>query len=248
MCQVSTPGRKRKAPPSDVGVQVASGGGPSKRERTWSPMKPPASLDGVEAGAAAPVPAPDVDVGVGPDLASGSLAAYEAFVSRWGLDDDENGQIVYQVYSDLRLIRKWSALRVDLIDFAVAGAEGVGVEGGGSGKRGVIRGIAPAATDAVYAGARARSVVPVGVSEQLKVGQLHDLCERAGIASGERCVTMAIVDDDSTTAYYRMFTRWEEITSTHWKQKKERAGEEDADGDGDGDNDDEDDDGEDSSE
>lgn len=37
-------------------------------------------------------------------------------------------------------------------------------------------------------------------------------------------MTVAIVDDDSTTAYYRIFDRFDEIVHAQWKVKKKDKG------------------------
>lgn len=141
-----------------------------------------------------------------------------SFLSRNSLADNLSSSVLYQVHEDLRLVRKWTNMRV------VKGA-----------KRTYLVGSAAHAYDSVFPGAsqdvdRTQIVVPIAKSEMLSPRILNGICEDCRHPeTGEtlRCVTVAIVDDDSTTAYYRIFNKWEEIVHPQWKQKKKRAGVED---------------------
>lgn len=144
-----------------------------------------------------------------------ALRRYEQFLTTTALRDNDEAQAVYQVHEDLRLVRKWAHLRVL------------------SHTRPAITGVAPAHLDAVFPRGkphidRTRVVLPLSSDTPMTVGELHALCQRA--AKGEhRCVTLALVDDDSTTAYYRAFTDWKEIVHPQWKMKKEKGEDDDAD-------------------
>ncbi|KAI0559958.1 tRNA-splicing endonuclease subunit Sen15 [Gracilaria domingensis] len=140
------------------------------------------------------------------------LHAYRTFVERYKLTDDASSETIYQVYQDLVRIRKWSNVRICQ-----------------RAKRPYIAGSAARAFDSVFGdtdGDRTQAVVPVSVWESLSAAEMYDLCaECVHPESGEklRCVTMAFVDDDSTTAYYRMMNRWEEIVDENWKARKVRT-------------------------
>lgn len=143
------------------------------------------------------------------------IQSYELFVNSNGLQDCEQTQVLYQVFQDLRLIRKWKGLRV------VQRAS-----------RPYLAGSAAAAFDSVYKDKdiaedqdRTQAIVPVSAWEEFSVLDLQALCrECVHPETGEklRCITLAIVDDDSTTAYYRIFSTWEEIVHPQWKMKKKR--------------------------
>lgn len=142
---------------------------------------------------------PDRDSATSPPRESVcALRAYDTFLTCTGLKDDELSQAAYQVHEDLRVIRKWTQLEVTKRED----------------EKPIISGIAPSTTDAVYNGLRRRYVVPVLADSHLTAPQLYNL----GITN-ERCVTIAIVDDDSTTAYYRLFNNWDEIVHPAWKAK-----------------------------
>ena len=120
--------------------------------------------------------------------------------------------MVHQVHEDLRLVRKWSNLSVQH-----------------SAERAVLNGIAPPQLDAVFPQTdehtdRTRVVLPLASDSNMTVAELHALCERTIDNNKHRCVTLALGDDDSTTAYYRAFTQFNEIVHPQWKTKKERAG------------------------
>ncbi len=141
---------------------------------------------------------PDRDSATSPRAPPCGLRAYSTFLTCTGLEDNDIAQAAYQVHEDLRLVRKWTQLEVLKRDDGSP----------------MIRGLAPALTDALYAGERRRYVIPVHADVQMSAPQLYALR-----VAGERCVTLAIVDDDSTTAYYRVFTEWHEIVHPQWKTK-----------------------------
>lgn len=136
-----------------------------------------------------------------------ALTRYAQFLEQAGLPDGDEAQTVHQVHEDLRLVRKWSDVQVR------------------PGVPATITGVAPAHLDAVFPRSeradRTRVVLPIASDASLTVAELHALCSRASHA--HRCVTLALVDDDSTTAYYRAFTTWNEIVHPQWKMKRERA-------------------------
>jgi Sen15 protein len=72
---------------------------------------------------------------------------------------------------------------------------------------------------------RTQAVVPMAVDEKLTPRILAGLCADVAHPNdgpSKRCVTAAIVDKDSTTAYYRVFDSFDEIVHPQWKQKKGR--------------------------
>jgi len=137
------------------------------------------------------------------------LAAYAEFITRNKFVHSDATAAAYQVHEDLRLIRRWTQLSITIT----------------KSKSYTITGFAPPTLDAVYGGARRRVVRVFHARDKVAVAQLHALgtCtyEYEGY-KGERCITLAIVDDDSTTAYYRVFTQFAEITHPQWKSKKEK--------------------------
>ncbi|PXF49999.1 hypothetical protein BWQ96_00159 [Gracilariopsis chorda] len=141
------------------------------------------------------------------------IQSFMSFLISNGLQDCDQAQVLYQVFQDLRLIRKWTGLRVSQ-----------------RASRPYLAGSAAAAFDSVYKDKdmdkgedRTQVVVPVSAWEELSALDLQALCrECVHPETGEqlRCMTLAIVDDDSTTAYYRIFSTWEEIVHPQWKMKK----------------------------
>lgn len=121
---------------------------------------------------------------------------------------------LYQVHEDLRLVRCWSALRVVNAETPY------------------LFGVAPNGFDSVFPNAadtlvdRTQAVVPMTTDIALTPRIMSTLC--SSIVHPEtratfRCITVAIVDRDSTTAYYRVFNKFEEIVDLQWKQKKARS-------------------------
>ncbi|CAN8074790.1 unnamed protein product [Agarophyton chilense] len=143
------------------------------------------------------------------------LSSYQAFLKSNNVSDNENSELLYQVYQDLLRIRKWTNLRV------CHGAPRV-----------YLAGTSALAFDSVFGGSggseaqlgdRTQAVIPLSAWETLSPDEMHALCDDCvHPESGEklRCVTLAIVDDDSTTAYYRMVNTWEEIVDARWKSTK----------------------------
>lgn len=196
-------------------------------------------------------------------------------------DDDTCIGIVYQVYEDLRRIRKWRNVTVVWSDIL---------------GRHYICGTAPAMFDSVFPERRRQTdgsnqngdvnandndsetngnrdessvndsaagdidytqiVIPIGAFENVSPIQLQMFCTQVrrpaprgpvGNADGNggptktaaatqrkrieakegeedsrqaRCITLAVVDDDSTAAYYRVFSSFDEIVHPQWKRMK----------------------------
>lgn len=150
----------------------------------------------------------------------GSMTALDnvrLFLGKNSLKDDWNASVLYQVHEDLRLVRKWTSMRV------VKGTT-----------RTYLAGTAARAYDSVFPQAaegtdRTQVVIPISKSDMLSPQMLNDLCGECRHPETDeqlRCVTVAIVDDDSTTAYYRVFNKWEEIVHPQWKQKNKPSGNE----------------------
>lgn len=146
------------------------------------------------------------------------LECYDNFLKQYELQDDMQTSAVYQVYQDLRLIRGWTNLKIVF----------------SKKRRPYIIGSAAIGYDSVYPnkedenGDRTQAVIPVPTTELMTPKMLHDIKAEFGSAQSEkplRCVTMAIVDADSTTAYYRIFNDVNEILHPQWKQKKDDKGE-----------------------
>lgn len=139
----------------------------------------------------------------------------EDFLTQNLLQDNYMTSILYQVHEDLQLIRKWTNMRVVKNENRV-----------------YLAGNAPAEFDSVFPGREAEKdldrtqiVVPIPAFQKLSPVNLQELCEECihpELKVKLRCITVAIVDDDSTTAYYRVFDSFEEITHPQWKQKKKR--------------------------
>lgn len=145
-----------------------------------------------------------------------------SFLSKNELPDNLNTSVLYQVHEDLRLVRKWTNLRV------VQGPTRVH-----------LAGCAAVTYDSVFPGRedteasgedRTQVVMPISTSEMLSPRKLKELCKECvhpETGNNLRCMTIAIVDDDSTTAYYRIFDNFAEIVHPQWKQKKKRPKNED---------------------
>jgi hypothetical protein len=143
-----------------------------------------------------------------------ALVAYFNFLAEHNLTDSKASATFYQVHEDLRLIRGWTNMRVV------------------QGPRLHLLGCAAPGFDSVFPNAadsgvdRTQAVVPMSVDTSLTPRILSDMCAAVAHPSNgpaKRCVTAAIVDVDSTTAYYRIFDSFEEIVHPQWKQKKARA-------------------------
>lgn len=143
-----------------------------------------------------------------------------AFLKRNDLPDNVASSVLYQVHEDLRLIRKWTNLRV--------------VQGSA---RPYLAGSAAAAFDSVFPRRKdddvdsTQVVMPISVQETLsprKLREISVMCIHPETGRKPRCVTIAVVDDDSTTAYYRIFDSFAEIVHPQWKQKKKRPKNEEA--------------------
>lgn len=145
--------------------------------------------------------------------ASNPLIQYQAFRSQNELPDTQQTIVLHQVFQDLGHIRKWTNLRV-------AKSE----------TRTYLAGSAPSGYDSVFPGRadekdldRTQLVVPVPSSEMFSPRAMQLLCRECLHPETKlelRCITLAIVDDDSTTAYYRIFDKWQEIVHPQWKMKK----------------------------
>jgi Sen15 protein len=143
-----------------------------------------------------------------------AIANYMKFLEIHGLSDNRISAAVYQVHEDLRLIRGWSKLRV--LQSTRLGLLGVAAPGFDS--------VFPESSDGTMD--RIQAVIPIATEEQLTPRMLSEMCStirHPDTGACFRCVTVAIVDQDSTTAYYRVFTNFEEIVHPQWKQKKSRS-------------------------
>lgn len=152
-----------------------------------------------------------------------ALHTYELFLAQHGLPDGINAITVFQVYEDLRHVRKWTHLCVHAKSPIV-----------------YLTGRAPPLFDSVYPNRlpvdtvstkaddfqdATQVVVPLAVDERLSPKKLKILCETCthpDTGQKTRCITVAIVDDDSTTAYYRIFSDFTEIVHKQWKLKQRR--------------------------
>lgn len=145
-----------------------------------------------------------------------------SFLRKNELPDIIETSVLFQVHEDLRLIRKWTDLRV------VKGST-----------KFYLAGKAPIAFDSVFPGRknpdangedRTQVVMPIPTSEMLSPRKLKELCQECvhpETGKHLRCMTIAIVDEDTTTAYYRIFNSFDEIVHPQWKQKKKRPKNED---------------------
>lgn len=148
---------------------------------------------------------------------------FDVFMKENGLCDDLTTSVVYQTHEDLRLIRKWQHVRVIKSEF-----------------RTYLAGIAPPAYDSVFPNRNngnesneaqkdvTQVIVPIASCEAVSPFHLQQICRRCVHPDTNRplrCVTLAIVDDDSTTAYYRIFDQFSEIVHPQWKRKKKHGDE-----------------------
>lgn len=148
-----------------------------------------------------------------------AVQAYEGFLKENSLPDTYETSILYQIFMDLSLIRKWSGLRVAR-----------------NNSRTYVAGCAPVEFDSVFPGHdkdesvdRTQVILPISASASVSPSQLENICkECVHPETGKqlRCVTIGIVDGDSTTAYYRIFAKWEELIDPQWKRMKKRKEEE----------------------
>lgn len=159
----------------------------------------------------------DVDVTVSDDVTSSRLPkaiqAFHSFLAVNSLPENTASAIVYQVHEDLRLVRGWSEIRIVCRP------------------RIFLLAVAPPAYDAVFPNCcspgidRTQAVLPISTTEFLSPRVLDNICHEVRHpekGNRFRCVTVAIVDQDSTTAYYRIFADFSEITHPQWKQKKRK--------------------------
>lgn len=142
-----------------------------------------------------------------------------AFLATHDIPFSDDAPLLYQVHEDLRLVRKWTSLRV--LRAPKADTEEPML---------LLAGEAPAQLDAVFPANsgphpdRTRVVIPLAVSATMGASAWYRSAQRALAAvGGGRCATLALVDDDSTTAYYRVFVDWEEIVHPQWKESKSAA-------------------------
>lgn len=160
------------------------------------------------------------------DVANIALVAYNSFLHEHSMKDSPVSAGVYQVFEDLTRIRKWTQVVV-----MAAGSS-----------RPYLCGTAPALFDAVFPERRkageaqgggtgaedaTQVVVPVAVTERLSPRVLRQLCSecvlpRALQGRKARCVTLAVVDDDTTTVYYRLFGELAEVLHPQWKPQRKR--------------------------
>lgn len=142
---------------------------------------------------------------------SSPVKLYNDFLSVHNLPSCRNSMALYQVHEDLRLVRFWSALRVVCAEIPY------------------LLGVAPSDFDSVFPNFtdtridRTQAVVPMTTDASLTPRSMTAMC--SNIVHPEtrgalRCITVAIVDRDSTTAYYRVFNNFDEIVHSQWKQKK----------------------------
>jgi hypothetical protein len=138
---------------------------------------------------------------------------YQMFLDVHDLPSSQSWLALYQVHEDLRLVRCWSNVAVVRGDMTY------------------LVGVAPPGFDSIYPGMadsdvdRTQAVVPMTTSLSLTPRSLSSLCANIvhpATKAHFRCITVAIVDRDSTTAYYRVFDTFDEIVHPQWKQKKAR--------------------------
>lgn len=158
-----------------------------------------------------------------PNNTNKCLAAYRVFLAQHNLSDGIQALTVFQTLEDLQHVRRWTHLRVHSRYSVV-----------------YLTGEAPPLFDAVYvhrhqanghsgekdhATNPTQVVVPLTVDQKLsakKLKSLCDICVNPDTGRKTRCITVAIVDDDTTTAYYRVFSDFSEIVHDQWKVKKRR--------------------------
>lgn len=142
---------------------------------------------------------------------SSPLKLYHEFLRAHNLRSCRNSLALYQVHEDLRLVRFWSALRVVQAEIPY------------------LTGVAPNDFDSVFPNVtdvhvdRTQAVVPMTTDASLTPRSMTAMCSdivHPETKAALRCITVAIVDRDSTTAYYRVFSKFDEIVHPQWKQKK----------------------------
>lgn len=172
-------------------------------------------------------------------------AMYDEFLRAHGLRDGGASAALWQVHEDLRLIRGWRNVRV--VRPSSGGCAAVKADAYVEGEapamydsvhperrrraeaqhnteeekeaKGEERveglGKRKAQTDGEQKD-YSQVVVPICADETVSPAQLNAMCSMRG---KRRCVTLSVVDDDSTTTYYRVFNSLDEITHPQWKQK-----------------------------
>lgn len=145
------------------------------------------------------------------------LENFLSFLRKNDIPDNLNTSVLYQVHEDLRRIRRWTNMRVvkGSTCWYLAGSAAIAYDS-----------VFPGRKDAEASGEdNTQVVMPLSTSEMLSPRKLKELCKECvhpETGKSPRCVTIAIVDDDSTTAYYRIFDSFAEIVHPQWKQKKKR--------------------------
>lgn len=143
--------------------------------------------------------------------ASSPLKMFHDFLRSHNLRSCRNSLALYQVHEDLRLVRFWSGLRVVPAEIPY------------------LTGVAPREFDSVFPSItdvhvdRTQAVVPLTTDASLTPRSMTAMCANVVHPDTKavlRCITVAIVDRDSTTAYYRVFSNFDEIVHPQWKQKK----------------------------
>lgn len=143
-----------------------------------------------------------------------AVVLYQNFLTANGLTDSRASAALYQVHEDLRLARGWTDLRVV--------------------REGVVwlLGVAAPEFDSVFPSPvepgtdRTQAVVPMTTEMRLTPRVMSNMCSaivHPDTKRAFRCFTAAIVDWDSTTAYYRIFGKFDEIVDSHWKQTKDET-------------------------
>lgn len=152
---------------------------------------------------------------------SKAISAYLEFLRRHDMIDSRESMVLCQVHEDLRLVRGWCNLRIV------------------KGPRVFILGSAAPGFDSVFPGEghesmdRTQAVVPLSKSVSLSPQLLSNMCFEIRDPASDtpfRCITLAIVDYDTTTAYYRIFNSFDEIVHPQWKTKKAKSGSQPGDG------------------
>ena len=151
-----------------------------------------------------------------PPIESKPLMRYDEFCSTNRLPDSHETIVLFQVYQDLIYLRKWTNVRVAK-----------------SPSRSYLAGSAPAGFDSVFPGRgdkepdldRTQVIVPVCSTDTFAPRSLQGICRECVHPEKHhpmRCITLALVDDTSNTAYYRIFDKWSEIVHPQWKMMKKR--------------------------
>eukprot|EP00177_Eucheuma_denticulatum_P004425 GFKZ01008033.1.p1 GENE.GFKZ01008033.1~~GFKZ01008033.1.p1 ORF type:complete len:353 (-),score=20.81 GFKZ01008033.1:21-1079(-) len=140
------------------------------------------------------------------------LDSFLSFLQANNLPDNLSSANLYQVHEDLRLVRKWTHLRV--LHAA---------------SRPYLIGQAAPEFDSVYPpgsnvedGQRIQAVVAIGVAESVTLVELSRVCDECVGEQGQklRCVTVGFVDEESSTAYYRITNEWKELVHPQWEEKR----------------------------